>query len=89
MLNTKNSLGTNFNQVNTAIRQLEREQVVKTFKQPGGNAITDGRYADGRYGGLYSNPNNDRSMLIGQHPDDGHVGIWIVKDNLDVIDELS
>lgn len=88
-LNTKNSLGSNFNQVNNMIKQLDREQTVKTFKQVGGNAIVQGRYSDSRYGQVYYDSDGDASILIGMAPDDGRMGIWVTKDGSDVLEELS
>lgn len=88
-LNTKNSLGSNFGQVNNMIKQLEKEQTVKTFKQSGGNAIVQGRYADGKYGNVFYDSTPDARILIGMAPDDGRMGIWVTKDGFDVVDELS
>ncbi len=89
VLTTKNSLGANFNELNDALRQFRNEQTTKTFRQPGGNAIVNGRYAEGRYGNLFYDSNGVRRILIGQHPVDGHMGIWQSRDGIDVIDELS
>lgn len=88
-LHTQNSLGSNFNQVNNMMKQLEKEQTVKTFKQAGGNAIVQGRYAEGKYGQLYYDSDGLRRILLGQHPVDGRMGLWISKDGIDVIDELE
>lgn len=88
-LNTGNSLGSNYSQVNTMMKQLEKEQTVKTFKQTGGNAIIQGRLPSGKYGQLYYDSTGTARILIGQHPVDGHMGIWVSKDGVDVITELG
>lgn len=76
-LNSSNSTATNYNQVNNMVRQLNKEQTVKTFKQGGGsNAVVQGRYADNRYGILFYDSDGVPSVLIGQAPDDGRMGIW-------------
>jgi hypothetical protein len=89
MLNTRVSLGANYNEVNNALRQIEREQTTKTYKQPGGNAIVQGRYAEGKYGQVYYDTDNVARILIGQDPTDGHMVIAVSRDGLDVIDELE
>lgn len=88
-LNTSNSLGSNYGQVNNMIRQLDKEQTVKTFRQASGNAIINGRYADGKYGNVFYDSTPDARILIGMAPDDGRMGIWVTKDGFDVVDELS
>lgn len=88
-LSSKNSLSGNFGQINNMMRQINNEQTTKAFKQSGGNAIVQGRYAEGRYGDVYSDSTNTRRILIGQHPDDGHMIIAVSIDNVDVIDELE
>lgn len=88
-LNTKNSLGTNYGQVNNMMRQVSNEQTVKTFKQAGGNAIVQGRYKEGKYGDLYYDSTGLARILIGQHPVDGRMGIWVSKTGIDVITELG
>ena len=88
-LNTKNSMSGNFSQVNNMMRQIDNEQTVKTFKQPGGSSILQGRYAEGKYGQVYYDSDNLARILIGQHPTDGHMGIWVSIDGVDVIAELE
>lgn len=69
-LTTSNSLSANFNQINVAIRQLNNEQTVKTFKQPGGNAIITGKLPyDGGYGTLYYDSTGNPIGIIGILPD--------------------
>jgi hypothetical protein len=65
-----NSQSQNWNEFNNMIRQLNKEQTVKTFKQPGGNAIINGKlpYTNG-YGSLYYDNNNVARILIGVAPD--------------------
>lgn len=84
-----NSYGQNLGQVNNMIRQLNKEQTIKTFKQASGNAIVNGRYTDNRYGNVFYDSTGDSRILIGMAPDDGRMGIWVTKDNFDVIDELN
>lgn len=88
-LNSSNSLKTNYGQVNNMMRQLNNEQTTKTFRQSGGNAIVQGKYNDKRYGQLYYDSTNTARILIGQHPVDGHMGIWVSKDGTDVITALG
>lgn len=75
-LNSSNSTATNYNQVNNMVRQLNKEQTVKTYKQENGNAIVTGRYMENRYGTVYYDENGIPNILIGQAPDDGRPGIW-------------
>lgn len=50
-LNTQNSMGNNFNQVNDMVRQLNNEATTKTFNGATGKpAVTLGRLSDGKYG---------------------------------------
>lgn len=83
-LNTNNSLGTNYNQINDAIRQLNNEQVTKTFKQSGGNSIVEGKlpYANG-YGTLYYDSDNVPRIIIGIAPD-GDIDIGVSKPTFDI-----
>ncbi len=83
-LNTQNSLGSNFSQVNDMVRQLKKEQVTKVFKQPGGNAIIDGKLPyEGGYGSLYYDTNQVPGILIGIAPD-GLLDICAAIDGQDV-----
>jgi hypothetical protein len=86
-----NSTPQNYGQINDMVRSLNNEQQVKVFKGTSGKpALTNGRYMDGRYGTVISDLDGTyRRILVGQHPTDGRPGIWISKDGIDVIDELS
>lgn len=84
-LSTQNSYKQNFGQINDMVRQLNKEQTVKTFKQPSGNAIINGKLPyDGGYGSLYYDTNGVPSIIIGIDPD-GNVNIHAAKDGVDVI----
>lgn len=39
-------------------------------------------------GFTYSEISGTRRILLGAHPTDNHIGEWITKQNIDVIDEL-
>ncbi len=88
-LNTRNSQSANYNQVNNMIRQLDNEQTTKTYKQAGGNAIINGRYADNRYGNVLYDSTGVARILIGMSPDDGRIGIWVSKAGTDVLTLLG
>lgn len=86
-VSSQNSGQANWNQVNNAIRQLNNEQTVKTFKQSGGiNAIITGKlpYAGG-YGSLYYDSDGVPRVLIGINPDGG-IGLYVSKTGESVID---
>lgn len=83
-LNTANSLATNYNQINDALRQLNNEQVTKAFKQAGGNAIVEGKLPySGGYGSLYYDSDNVPRILIGIAPD-GQIDIAVSKATFDI-----
>ena len=86
-----NSTPQNYGQINDMIRSLNNEQQVKTFKGTSGKpALVTGKYMNNRYGIVISDPDGVlRRILIGQHPTDGRPGVWISKDGVDVITELS
>jgi hypothetical protein len=86
---SSNSDKSNLNQINDMVRSLNKEQITKTFKQPNGNSIINGKLPNGRYGTLYYDSSNNSSILIGQHPVDGHMVIALVKPGLDVLEELE
>lgn len=89
-LNTSNSTKTNYSQVNDMVRQLNKEQVTKTFKQAGGkNAIINGQLPNGKYGQLLYDDTGKARILIGQHPLDGRMGVWVSKPGFDVLTELA
>lgn len=88
-VSSQNSYAQNWGQVNDMIRQLNKEQTVKTFKQPGGNAIISGKlpYEKG-YGSLYYDSTGVPSIIIGILPD-GTTGIVAAKAGENVIDAFS
>lgn len=88
-LSSSNSSQQNYGQVNDMMRQLNREQVTKTFKQANGNAIITGRLPWGGYGTLYYDSDGLPSILIGQAPDDGRIGRWMAKPGQNVVTLLG
>lgn len=91
----QNSMGQNLGQINDMVRQLNREQAVKTFKQAGGNnAIINGRLpfetstGTTPYGSLYYDTNGIPSILIGVDPD-GEISLTIAKEGENVLDAFS
>jgi len=83
-LNTSNSTNQNYGQINDMVRSLNKEQVTKTFRQPGGNAIVNGKLPySGGYGSLYYSTDNIPGILIGIAPD-GILDIAIAKDGIDI-----
>lgn len=67
---TSNSMSQNYAQVNEMVKQLNREATTKTFKQPGGNAIIQGKLPyTGGYGILQADSDNVYRILIGIAPD--------------------
>lgn len=83
-LNTSNSLATNYNQINSALRQINNEQTTKTFSQSGGNSIVEGKLPyDGGYGSLYYDSSNVARILIGIAPD-GDIDIAVSKPTFDI-----
>jgi hypothetical protein len=89
-LNTNNSQGANYNQINDAIRQLNKEQTVKVFKGTGNNnTIIQGKLPyDGGYGTLYYDTDGTPRIVIGIQPD-GTVGLTISKPGQSVLDVFS
>lgn len=88
-LTSQNSTKQNYGQVNDMVRNLNKEQQVKVFKGPNNtNALIIGRYSE-KYGLLISDSLGFRRILVGQHPVTGAPGIWVTKDGIDVITELS
>lgn len=88
-LSTQNSQGQNYGQVNDMIRQLNREQTTKVFKQANGNAIITGKLPyDGGYGSLYYDTNGVPSIVIGILPD-GTTGMVVAKEGIDVLTLFS
>jgi hypothetical protein len=79
-------------QVNKNFAVLDNENVTKVFKNGSSNAVTIGRYSsDGgmRYGLLISDASGVPRILIGQAPDDQRPGVWISKDNENVLELLG
>lgn len=88
-LSTSNSQATNYGAVNDMVRQLNHEQVTKAFKQPGGNAILEGKLPyDGGYGSLYYDSTNTPRALIGIAPT-GDFAFVITKTGHSVLDVFS
>lgn len=75
--------------INRDLMALDAESTTKNYKQAGGNAVTMGRLPNKKYGISLSDTGNKQRILLGQHPKDGHVGLWITKDGIDVMDELE
>lgn len=91
----QNSMGQNLGQLNDMVRQLNKEQSVKTFKQAGGNnAIINGRLPFDTdsgatpYGSLYYDTDGVPSIIIGVLPDNT-IGLVIAKEGENVIDAFS
>ena len=81
---SSNSDKQNLNQINDMIRQVNREQVTKAFKQPGGNAIIEGKLPyEGGYGFLIDDTSNVHRILIGIAPD-GEIDIAASKQGFDI-----
>lgn len=93
-LHTTNSTSQNYGQVNDMVRQLNKEQQVKTFKQPGGNAVIQGKLpvttTDGRaiYGELSYDLNGIPRKFEGSDPDGNYV-FAISKPGENVLDALG
>lgn len=86
---TTNSDMSNNNTINNALRQIEKEQTTKIFKQATGNAIINGKLPyDGGYGSLYYDTNGIPSIVIGILPD-GTTGLVISKPGVDVLSLFS
>lgn len=80
-----NSTPANLNEINNAIRQINKEQVTKIFKQPGGNSIINGKLPyDGGYGSLYYDSNQVPRILIGIDPD-GEINLVVSAPGVDVL----
>ncbi len=83
-INTKNTHGQNSNEINNMVRQLNKEQTVKAFKQAGGNAIIQGKLPySGGYGSLYYDSSNIPRILIGIAPD-GEIDIAVSEEGEDI-----
>lgn len=87
---SSNSNKQNLGQINDMVRNLNKEQQVKTFNGTNGEpAVTIGKYETGKYGLVGSDTSGYRRILIGQAPDDGRPGIWVSRAGIDVITELG
>lgn len=83
-LNTGVSTSQNYGQVNDMVRQLNREQVTKTFKQPGGNSQIQGKLPyEGGYGSLYYDADGTPRIIIGIAPD-GEIDIGVSIEGEDI-----
>jgi len=86
-LNTQNSNLQNYGQVNDMVRQLNKEQTTKAFKQSGGNAIVEGKLPyEGGYGSLYYDSDNVSRILIGIAPD-GEIDIGVSKPTFNITEQ--
>lgn len=84
-LSSQNSNSSNISQINDMIRSLNKEQQTKTFKQPSGNAIVEGKLPyEGGYGFLFYDPNGIPSIVLGILPD-GTMGMVVSKEGVDVL----
>lgn len=82
--------GTDFEQAMAVISnnfaQLDSESVTKTFKQPGGNAIIEGKLPyEGGYGILLYDSEGRPSIIIGRDPY-GYMVIAAAKQNTSILD---
>ena len=75
--------------INRDLMTLDAESTTKNYKQAGGNAVTMGRLPNKKYGISLSDTGSKQRILLGQHPKDGHIGLWISKEGIDVMDELN
>lgn len=74
---------------NANFAQLDNEVVTKVFKQPGGNAIVEGKLPyKGGYGLLFYDQNNVPNMIIGILPD-GTMGMVVAKPGVNVLTVFS
>ena len=75
--------------INRDLMALDAEATTKRYKQAGGNAVVMGRLPNKKYGITLSGIGGKERILLGQHPKDGHIGLWITKEGIDVMDELN
>ena len=75
--------------INRNLMALDAEATTKSYKQAGGNAVVMGRLPNKKYGIALSDTGGKQRILLGQHPKDGHIGLWITKEGIDVMDELN
>lgn len=70
-------------------RELAHEGVTKTYKQPAGNAIINGKLPySGGYGSLYYDSDGVPNIVIGILPDGG-MSIVIAKEGENVLDVFN
>lgn len=71
--------------INGNFAQLDSESVTKTFNQPGGNSIVQGKLPyEGGYGSIYYDTDGTPRMILGILPD-GTMGFVISKEGVDVL----
>lgn len=75
--------------INRDLMALDAEATTKSYKQAGGNAVVMGRLPNKKYGIALSDTGGKQRILLGQHPKDGHIGLWITKEGIGVMDELN
>lgn len=86
---TSSSHAGNLNQINAMMSKFSQEQMTKTFRQAGGNAIITGRLPyTGGYGSLYYDSDNVPRIIIGILPD-GTLGIVSTKEGVNILDDIS
>lgn len=84
-LNTNNDMATSFNTVNNALRDLNNQQITKTYRQANGNAIVEGKLPySGGYGTLYYDANGVPVGIVGILPD-GTSGIAWAKPGQNIL----
>lgn len=77
------------NAINDTFNQIETENRVKVIRDSDGlDRMVIGQWDNTNYGILGSDPKGIRRILIGQNPKTGASGIWVSKENVDVIAEL-
>lgn len=88
-LTSQNSNSQNWGQITDMVRQLNKEQTTKAFKQAGGNALVTGKLPyEGGYGTLYYDSNNIPVIVIGILPD-GTTGLVVAKPGENVLDAFN
>lgn len=81
--------GTLASSVNNNFRQIESENRTKTIlNEDGVEQLTVGRYEGTKYGIVGYDVDGTRRILIGSHPVDSRIGIWVSRPGVDVIAEL-
>lgn len=89
-INSKSDLQSALKQINSNFLQLDGETYSKTINRGGGKpAMVTGKLPNGRYGILLYDDTGIPRILIGQAPDNGRPGIWVSKENVDVLKSLE